>query len=183
MTQAANQKHRRHLARAVKPVRPHALNSHCRALKRTYLAACLFGGVLLTALGGAAGTQASDSAAALALVSAAALQDQDAGADVFLSMDPITLTLFTNMRPNGQLTVGFVLRLSADDDYAGMKERMPQLRSDFLAALSYFAKQRVRINSPVDIDLLQKYLTPIARRRLESEHVELFVVRAEVNTL
>lgn len=160
----------------------------CRAPQQCLRAgavACLLGFSLLSAPGGAACAQDVGSVGAHTLIVSAALQDptEDTGPDIFLSMDPITLTLFTNMQPNGQFTVGFVLRLGEGDDYAGMKERMPQLRSDFLAALSYFAKQRVRINSPIDIDLLQKYLTPIARRRLESEHVELFVVRAEVNTL
>ena len=59
--------------------------------------------------------------------------------------------------------------------------RMPQIRADFLSALTTLARQRFKINKPIDPDIVRAYLSPFLDYRLGDDKVDVFVKQALID--
>ena len=76
------------------------------------------------------------------------------------------------------MTLTLVVNAPKDMNY--VRTHLPQLRSDFLTALTVLAKQRFDPNRPVDPDIIPVYLTPYADYRLGAGKVAIYVKEAMV---
>lgn len=97
-----------------------------------------------------------------------------------VDMDPLSVSILDSGRLVGRLNVTLVLETRGDNHSVRIKQRMPQIRSDFLAGLSQLARARFSTTQPVSPRLIKQYLKLIADRRLGEDTVEVFVVDAHI---
>jgi len=92
----------------------------------------------------------------------------------------IHFNLIRQNRIEAAISVDLVLLLNDPADVEDIYARLPQIRADFLQGLLALAKVRFRIDQPIDIDLIRRYLQPIAARRLGKKRVQIFVENAVI---
>lgn len=98
-----------------------------------------------------------------------------------IEMKPMNLALFEGNRIAARLNVKLTLQVSEEHDPDDVKKRLPQLRADFLAALSHLAKVRFKVNEPVEVTLIKDYLTLFAEKRLGEGVIDIFVQEVYVD--
>ncbi|UTW55605.1 hypothetical protein [Kordiimonas sp. SCSIO 12610] len=98
-----------------------------------------------------------------------------------IQVDPIQFSLYQRGRITGQVTIQLVLEVLDPSDVEPIKERLPQIKSDFVSALIALSKHYFDVNKPLQADLIAGYLKPFAARRLDGEKVNIFVVQATIN--
>ncbi len=98
-----------------------------------------------------------------------------------IQIDPIQFSLYQRGRIRGQVTIQLVLEVKDPQDTESIKERTPQIKSDFVSALIALSKHYFDVNQPLQADLIAGYLKPFADKRLGVDKVNIFVVRATIN--
>jgi hypothetical protein len=101
---------------------------------------------------------------ALACASAPALA-VDGAAGKLVSLHMLAVPIIENGMLNGQLRVSVELVPQSTADADALSERLPELRSSFLAAVNEFARLHVSIYQPVNPVRLRAYLLSAARAK------------------
>jgi flagellar basal body-associated protein FliL len=96
-------------------------------------------------------------------------------------IDPIQFSMYQRGRIRGQVTIQLVLEVLNPSDVETIKERVPQIKSDFVSALIALSKHYFDVNKPLQADLIAGYLKPFADQRLGPDKINIFVVQATIN--
>ncbi|MCJ9428086.1 hypothetical protein [Kordiimonas marina] len=97
-----------------------------------------------------------------------------------IDMTPFKFSLIKRGRVRGKVSVTLTLVVNKSDDMKYIRLHQPQLRSDFLTALTILANQQIDPNRPIDPDIISAYLTPYADYRLGTGKVTVYVKEAMV---
>jgi len=97
-----------------------------------------------------------------------------------IDMAPFKFSLIDRGRVRGKVSITLTLVVHKSDDMKYVRLHQPQLRSDFLTALTVLANQQIDPNRPVDPDIISAYLTPYANYRLGKDKVTVYVKEAMV---
>lgn len=100
---------------------------------------------------------------------------------LLIPMDPLIFSFVQQAQVLGRIEISLVLSLSPATGSAAVQRRLPQIRSDFLSALSSLASARFRIDQPIDPDLVATYLRPLLRQRLSDPQADIYVQQATIN--
>ena len=98
-----------------------------------------------------------------------------------IAIDPIQFSMYQRGRIRGQVTIQLVLEVLNPSDVEGIKERVPQIKSDFVSALIALSKHYFDVNQPLQADLIAGYLKPFADKRFGPDKINIFVVQATIN--
>ncbi|TNE67916.1 MAG: hypothetical protein EP335_00105 [Alphaproteobacteria bacterium] len=98
-----------------------------------------------------------------------------------IDMNPFNFSLLNRGRVDGKVTLQLTLVVSDPKDVEFVRSRQPQIRSDFLTALTVLSRQRFSVNHPIDPDIVSAYLTPYADARLGSGKVKVYVKEALIS--
>ena len=96
-------------------------------------------------------------------------------------MDPFDFPLFDRGRRTGRVSLMLTLVVQDQSDTERVRLHMPQIRSDFLGALTSLSRQRFKVNKPIDPDIVRAYLSPFLNYRLGEGKVDVFVKQALIN--
>lgn len=95
-----------------------------------------------------------------------------------IDMDPFTFSMFERGRLVGRVTMALTLVVQEQSDSEAVRLRMPQIRADFLNALTTLSRQRFNVNKPIDPDIVRAYLTQYLDYRLGQDIAEVYVKQA-----
>ncbi len=95
-----------------------------------------------------------------------------------IEMDPFNLSMFERGRLIGKAAITLTLVVEDQKNSEMIRERMPQIRSDFLGALTILSRQRFDVNKPINPDIVRAYLTPFLSHRIGEGKVGIFVKHA-----
>lgn len=95
-----------------------------------------------------------------------------------IDMDPFDFPMFERGRMVARVTMALTLVVQEQRDSELVRLRMPQIRSDFLGALTTLSRQRFNVNRPIDPDIVRAYLTPFLDYRLGEGVADVFVKQA-----
>ena len=98
-----------------------------------------------------------------------------------IDMDPFDFPLFDRGRRTGRVSLLLTLVVQEQGDSERVRLHMPQIRSDFLSALTSLSRQRFKVNKPIDPDIVRAYLSPFLNYRLGDGKVDVFVKQALIN--
>ncbi|WP_417449504.1 hypothetical protein [Kordiimonas sp.] len=98
-----------------------------------------------------------------------------------LDMVPFNLSVIKRGVVEGQVALHFVLVMDNTSDFEFVRTRLPQVRSDFNAALTVLSRQHFNVNRPIDPDIVKAYLTPYLDHRLGGGKAEIFVKQALIH--
>lgn len=113
----------------------------------------------------------------------AALQDSEIPEEgkLAIEMQPFDFTMFDRGRTVGKVSLTLTLVVQEQGDSEMIRTRMPQIRSDFLGALTVLARQRFDVNRPIDPDIVTAYLTPFLEHRIGAGKALIFVKQALIS--
>ena len=97
-----------------------------------------------------------------------------------LEMVPFDLSVIRKGRVRGKATIQLVLSIADAEDSQYINDRIPQIRSDFSVALASLARQRFRVNRPIDPNIVSAYLQPYLDQRLGQHKVHVYVKSATI---
>lgn len=101
-----------------------------------------------------------------------------------LVMQPFNISIYEKGKIVSRANIEIVLEAKDLDWAEEVKLRAPQLRADFYTALTELARDRFRLNRRMEADLIKRYVTAYADRRLGQKGlVEVFVVQAYLQPL
>lgn len=100
-----------------------------------------------------------------------------------LPVDPLTVTVFSDMRVRGLLAVDLSLELAKPDERGRIEKIMPRLRDRYLTSLTRFAANRVDVNRTVDIEALSRMLQGITDETLGKQAARILIGGASVRRL
>ncbi len=119
------------------------------------------------------------------LVSAAGVVDAAARQGVMpeegklaIEMDPFDFSMFTRGRMVGKVSLTLTLVVIEQRDSEMIRLRLPQIRSDFLGALTILSRQRFNVTKPINPDIVTAYLTPFLAARIGAGKANIFVKHA-----
>ena len=117
------------------------------------------------------------------LVSVSATSAQDDGTmpeegKLAIDMDPFDFPMFNRGRMVGRVSMILTLVVQEQRDSELVRLRMPQIRSDFLGALTTLSRQRFNVNKPIDPEIVRAYLTPFLGYRLGDGKADVYVKQA-----
>lgn len=126
-------------------------------------------------------------AVAMVTSSSALAQDEGPkGPDVAkhrIPLDPFIFNLEVRGRVKGVLNLELVLEVVEDSDFEIIEQRIPQLRSDLLTAMTTLVRDRITYNKPVNPDLISVFLQPVMDRRFGRHAVNIYVANAYVDPI
>ena len=93
-------------------------------------------------------------------------------------MDSFDFSMFTRGRVVGKVSITLTLVVIEQQDSEIIRLRLPQIRSDFLSALTILSRQRFNVNKPIDPDIVTAYLTPFLSHRIGPGKANIFVKHA-----
>ncbi len=93
-------------------------------------------------------------------------------------MDTFDFSMFTRGRVVGKVSITLTLVVIEQRDSEIIRLRLPQIRSDFLSALTILSRQRFNVNKPIDPDIITVYLTPFLSHRIGPGKASIFVKHA-----
>jgi len=93
-------------------------------------------------------------------------------------MDAFDFSMFTRGRVVGKVSITLTLVVIEQRDSEIIRLRLPQIRSDFLSALTILSRQRFNVNKPIDPDIVTAYLTPFLSHRIGPGKANIFVKHA-----
>ena len=96
---------------------------------------------------------------------------------------PMNVSVFARNRLVARANIELVMEVKDLADVDDIRLRKPQLRADFIAALNQLARQRFRVNEPIDPNLVKMFVMAYADRRLGPGKVEIYVLQAYVESL
>ncbi len=95
-----------------------------------------------------------------------------------IDMDPFDFPMFTRGRMVGRVSMTLTLVVQEQRDSELVRRRMPQIRSDFLGALTTLSRQRFNVNKPIDPEIVRAFLTQYLDYRLGEHKAEVYVKQA-----
>lgn len=95
-----------------------------------------------------------------------------------IEMDAFDFSMFNRGRMVGKASLTLTLVVIEQSDSEVIRLRLPQIRSDFLSALTILSRQRFKVNKPIDPDIVTAYLTPFLSNRIGAGKVNIFVKHA-----
>lgn len=95
-----------------------------------------------------------------------------------IEMDVFDFSMFDRGRMVGKVSLTLTLVVIEQSDSEVIRLRLPQIRSDFLSALTILSRQRFNINKPIDPDIVTAYLTPFLSNRIGAGKANIFVKHA-----
>ncbi len=95
-----------------------------------------------------------------------------------IDMDAFNFTMFNRGRVVGKVSITLTLVVIKQRDSEVIRLRLPQIRSDFLSALTILSRQRFNVNKPIDPDIVTEYLTPFLNHRIGPGKADIFVKHA-----
>jgi len=133
----------------------------------------------------AAGFQLALLVAAFTVLSLAGTSDVSARQGVMpeegklaIEMSPFDFPMFTRGRMVGKVSLTLTLVVIEQRDSEDIRLRLPQIRSDFLSALSILSRQRFNVNRPINPDIVTAYLTPFLDHRIGAGKANIYVKHA-----
>ncbi len=96
---------------------------------------------------------------------------------------PMNVSVFDRGRLAARANIELVLEVKDLADVANIRQRKPQLRADFLAAVNQLARQHFRMDQPIDPNLVKKFAMAYVDRRLGPGKVEIYVLQAYIESL
>ena len=99
-----------------------------------------------------------------------------------IEMEPFNISLFEGSRIAGRFNVRIVVEVAEGVDSVSAKQKVPQMRADFVIALSQLARVGFRVDRPIDPNLISDYLKRFAEERIGKGQVEIYVLEAYVET-
>lgn len=120
------------------------------------------------------------SALALPVSSAQAWQEGSTPEEgkLAIDMDPFDFPMFNRGRMVGRVSMTLTLVVQEQRDSELIRLRMPQIRSDFLGALTTLSRQRFNVNKPIDPEIVRAFLTQYLDYRLGEHKAEVYVKQA-----
>ena len=100
-----------------------------------------------------------------------------------IPLDPFIFNLEVRGRVKGVLNLELVLEIVEDSDFEDVEQRIPQLRSDLLTAMTTLVRDRITYNTPVNPDLISIFLQPVMDRRFGRHAVNVYVANAYVDPI
>ncbi len=97
-----------------------------------------------------------------------------------IEMEPFILSLLKRGTVEGKVTVHLTLVISDSKHMEEVRARLPQIRADFMSALTFLSRQRFTVSRPIEPDIVQAYLMPFSDRRLGKGKVSVFVKQAMI---
>lgn len=107
---------------------------------------------------------------------------QDGGAG-YLDFDAFSVSIITDGRVDGQVSVKFSLAVADAEKRAEIERKSPRLRDAYLQVLSQVASTRLDPRRPVDPDLLDRYLQRVTDRLLGDHVAEVVMESAAIRPL
>lgn len=95
-----------------------------------------------------------------------------------IEMDAFDFSMFTRGRVVGKVSLTLTLVVIEQRDSEVIRLRLPQIRSDFLSALTILSRQRFNVNKPIDPDIVTAYLTPFLSNRIGPGKAHIYVKHA-----
>ncbi len=95
-----------------------------------------------------------------------------------IEMDPFDFSMFTRGRMVGKASLTLTLVVIEQRDSEVIRLRLPQIRFDFLGALTILSRQRFNVNKPINPDIVTAYLTPFLAARIGAGKANIFVKHA-----
>lgn len=95
-----------------------------------------------------------------------------------IDMDPFDFPMFNRGRMVARVSMALTLVVQEQRDSELIRLHMPQIRSDFLGALTTLSRQRFNVNKPIDPEIVRAYLTPFLDYRLGEHKAEVYVKQA-----
>jgi len=95
-----------------------------------------------------------------------------------ISMETFDFSMFSRGRVVGKVSITLTLVVIEQRDSEIIRLRLPQIRSDFLSALTILSRQRFNVNKPIDPDIVTAYLTPFLSHRIGPGKANIFVKHA-----
>lgn len=95
-----------------------------------------------------------------------------------IEMDVFDFSMFKRGRMVGKASLTLTLVVLEQSDSEQIRLRMPQIRSDFLNALTVLSRQRFNVNKPINPDIVTAYLTPFLNNRIGKGKANIFVKHA-----
>ncbi len=95
-----------------------------------------------------------------------------------IHMDAYDFSMFSRGRVVGKVSITLTLVVNEQRDSEIIRLRLPQIRSDFLSALTILSRQRFNVNKPIDPDIVTAYLTPFLSHRIGPGKANIFVKHA-----
>jgi len=100
-----------------------------------------------------------------------------------IEMDPFDFSMFTRGRMVGKASLTLTLVVIEQRDSEVIRLRMPQIRADFLGALTILSRQRFNVNKPINPDIVTAYLTPFLAARIGAGKADIFVKHALITPI
>lgn len=98
-----------------------------------------------------------------------------------IDMEPFTFPMFERGRLVAKVSMTLTLVVQQSDYAEAVRLRLPQIRSDFLNALTTLARQRFNVNKPIDPDIVRVYLSQYLNYRLGEGKADVYVKQALIN--
>lgn len=92
-----------------------------------------------------------------------------------INMAPFNFQLLERGRQKGKVVIDLTLVVQEQKDSELIRQRLPQIRSDFLGALTSLSHHRFKVNRSIDPDLVTAYLTPFLVNRVGEGKAMVFV--------
>lgn len=117
-------------------------------------------------------------------VSAARLADEHGAlpeeGKLAIDLQPFEFSMIQRGRLRGRVSLTLTLVVDQQRDSEMIRERLPQIRADFLSALTTLSRQRFDINQPIDPDIVRAFLTPYLEYRLGAKKAQVYVKHAMI---
>jgi len=92
-----------------------------------------------------------------------------------IELAPFVIPIFRNHRQVGRANIELIVEVTDSSQLVDIKKRLPQMRADFLTALSQLSKEQFRIDRPIEPDLVRYITNVYADRRFGKNAVSVFV--------
>lgn len=98
-----------------------------------------------------------------------------------IDMEPFSFSMFDRGRLVGKVSLTLTLVVQEQSDSEMIRLRQPQIRSDFLGALTILSRQRFKVDKPINPDIVRAYLTPFLNHRIGEGKADVFVKYALIS--
>lgn len=98
-----------------------------------------------------------------------------------IDMAPFNFALLDRGRQRGKVVINLTLVVQEQRDSEMIRLRLPQIRADFLGALTSLSKHNFKVNRSIDPDLVTGYLTPFLENRIGQDKAKVYVQYAMIS--
>ena len=97
-----------------------------------------------------------------------------------IEMAPYDFSLIQRGRLRGKVSLTLTLVVEKQRDSEMIRQRLPQIRSDFLNGLTTLSRQRFNVNRPIDPDVVTAFLMPYLNHRVGEGKARVYVKHAQI---